>query len=357
MSNTRCLGILLLGTAACGSGAAEATIGTDGGTMTGSASESGAGAETPGAEGSSSGAASGSGDSGAGSGDSGETSGSASCPAQSRRDVEFSSLSGVDPNLTSLDVFPVPAGSPAPVVVFVHGGGWKIGDKTSHESNPEFLQFFHDEGFALASVNYRLIGDPGSPNADWSAQPTDVAAGVAWLVDHADELCIDAGRIALMGHSAGAHIVALLASDATYLDEHGIGFAQLSGVVPLDVNAYDIPFAIDNGAALGAPGAAVNLPSVFGDDPDEQWAASPISHVSASAGHPPFFIVWAPIFGGAEQMLSQAASDRFAAELEQAGAAVTVLGSLDDDHTSLASELGRPGDEPTEDIRMFLQSL
>ena len=248
----------------------------------------------------------------------------------------------------ALDLYPAPGDGPVPLVVFVHGGGWVEGDKSSI-GTADALDFFADEGIAVASVNYRLV-----PAAPWSAQPTDVAAAVAWLVEHADELCLDAERIALFGHSAGAHLVALVATDGDYLGAHGLDPADLRGVIPMDVNAYDIPWAIEHGAEHGVPTAAQNLTAVFTADAAQQVDASPITHVQSPGA--PFLIIWAPEFHELEQTLSQVASERFAAALQDAGVEASTYGALDDNHASLVGQFGQPGDQPTERIRAFLRS-
>ena len=284
-----------------------------------------------------------------------DTTGEVVCPTEPVLDVVFAEVPGIDPNLLSLDVYPAGTGQPSPMLVMVHGGGWVTGDKES--VSPGFLGFFEQEGITVVNTNYRLIGDAGSPDATWADQPTDVAAAIAWAVDNADALCIDVERVALMGHSAGAHLVALVATDNAYLGAHGLDVTLLDGVVPLDVSAYDIPFAIDNGPDLGVPSSPMNLSAIFTNDPAQQVAASPITHVSADAGHPAFFIVWAPIFNGLEQTLSQVESERFAEALLAAGVDAEVFGSLDDDHSTLAGQFGQPGDEPTDQVREFLQSV
>ena len=285
----------------------------------------------------------------------GETGDRVPCPTEPMFDIAFAEHTDIDPNLLSLDVRPAPGDGLAPAVVFVHGGGWMIGDKSGIETGAFALDFFADEGVTLVTTNYRLINDEGSPNATWSDQPADVSAALAWVSGHADELCIDRDRIILIGHSAGAHIAALVASDRAYLGAHDLDVSMLKSVVPLDVNAYDIPWAIENAAEHGLPSSSMSLQEVFTMDPEQHVAASPISHLDASIDHPPFLVVWAPVFQGVEQTLSEAASERFADALLAVGAEAEVLGSLEDDHSSLASQLGRRGHPPTEAIRALLQ--
>jgi acetyl esterase/lipase len=95
-----------------------------------------------------------------------------------------------------------------PVVLFLHGGGWALGDRTL--AGPAFTgrTFFErlaEAGFAVASADYRLSGEAVFP-----AQLHDVKGAVRWLRRHADEYGFDASRIVAWGESAGGHLAALL---------------------------------------------------------------------------------------------------------------------------------------------------
>ncbi len=114
------------------------------------------------------------------------------------RDVVYASPDGID---QQLDVY-LPAGDgPFPTLIWVHGGGWQNGDKTSARPALEFL----DEGYAVASLDYRLSGV-----ATFPAQIQDCKAGLRFLRAHAAEYRLDPTRFCAMGSSAGGHLVALL---------------------------------------------------------------------------------------------------------------------------------------------------
>ena len=133
---------------------------------------------------------------------------------------------GPDP-LQTLDVWPSAAFEPE-LIVFVHGGGWSRGDKRMMHGSDK-LRHWQGEAYAVASLNYRLV-----PDATVEQQARDIAAALALLKAQADELGFDAQYIALVGHSAGAHLVALIGTDERYLRGAGLSFADLSGVVLLD---------------------------------------------------------------------------------------------------------------------------
>ncbi|MBK6669766.1 MAG: alpha/beta hydrolase [Actinobacteria bacterium] len=132
--------------------------------------------------------------------------------AGSPRTVRYDERSGVDPNQLSLDVYR-PKGvadtAVCPVIVFVHGGAWRAGDKAKASIDTK-AAWAGRRGAVLVSVNYRLAPPGGS--AAWPDFGNDVAGAVAYVVDHADELGIDPGRVSLIGHSAGAHLVSIVAT-------------------------------------------------------------------------------------------------------------------------------------------------
>ena len=115
----------------------------------------------------------------------------------------------------------------APLVIYVHGGGWKRGDKLGATGTKD--EHYVDQGYAFASINYRLV-----PTNTVEEQAQDVADAVAYLVKKGGELGFDGNRVALMGHSAGAHLVALVGTDLGYLEKAGLSGNALRGIIPLD---------------------------------------------------------------------------------------------------------------------------
>ena len=107
----------------------------------------------------------------------------------------------------------------------IHGGGWRTGDKANQSQRRQKATFFAGNGFVYVSVNYRL-----SPAVRHPAHVEDVAKALSWIVDHIASYGGDPKRIFLMGHSAGAHLAALVTADKTYLTKLGKSPAMLSGV-------------------------------------------------------------------------------------------------------------------------------
>jgi acetyl esterase/lipase len=93
-----------------------------------------------------------------------------------------------------------------PLVVYVHGGGFEHGDKAGDSINPNNLQWLW-QGYAMASINYRLV-----QHALWPAQIEDCKAAIRWLKAHASDYGYLPNEIAVVGESAGGHLVAMLAT-------------------------------------------------------------------------------------------------------------------------------------------------
>ncbi len=115
---------------------------------------------------------------------------------------------------TTLDVFAPGKGSNHPIVLWIHGGGWSRGDKRNVDLKPAA---FTQEGYVFVSINYRL-----HPATDFRGQGADIAKAIHWAKDHASDFGGDGKQIILMGHSAGAHLAALVATDESYLQGEGL---------------------------------------------------------------------------------------------------------------------------------------
>jgi len=173
-----------------------------------------------------------------------------------------------------------PAMTPAPLVIFVHGGGWQRGSKDNATGRWKPAHF-PGEGYAFASINYRLV-----PAATVEQQAQDVAQAVKAFIERAGSLGIDRRRIVLMGHSAGAQLVALVGTDERYLIAAGLSFADPAGVIPIDGAAYDVPSQMRD----GPPIMQRTYAQAFGSDPARQRALSPTLQ-AASPNAPRFLLL------------------------------------------------------------------
>jgi len=185
---------------------------------------------------------------------------------------------GPDP-AQSLDLWqPAASATPAPLILFVHGGGWKRGSKDNATGKWKAVHF-PALGYAFASIDYRLV-----PEATVEQQAADVAAALKLLIDRADTLGLNR-RVVLMGHSAGAHLVALVGTDERYLKAAGLSFADLAGVIPIDGAAYDVPAQMSDGPGIMQQTYA----QAFGSDPARQRQLSPT--LQAAAPNAPRFLL------------------------------------------------------------------
>jgi arylformamidase len=249
---------------------------------------------------------------------------------------------GADPQ-QKLDFWHAAGSAPAPLIVFVHGGGWQRGDKAS-ATGVDQVTHWGAQGYAFASINYRLV-----PGATVEQQAADVAASIAWLKGHAATMGIDATRIVLMGHSAGAHLAALVGTDPHYLAQVGMSVASLRGVIALDGAGYDVP----RQTSAAGPLLRRTYAQAFGTDPVRQRALSPT--LQAAAPNAPAFLL---IHIARDD--SQAQAEALGAALTQAGTPAQVAG-VDGaglrGHMDLNQTLGSPGAPATAVVDAWLRQL
>ena len=225
----------------------------------------------------------------------------------------------------ALDIY-LPANPPtnmrgAPVMVMVHGGGWVIGDKSNKGVWREKVAHWGAQGYIFVSVNYRML-----PVADPLEQARDVARAIAWVQENAARHGGDATRMVVMGHSAGGHLVSLLAADPTLAAEHGA--RPWRGTISLDTAAFDVVDIMTNRHARLYDRA-------FGDDPALWHATSATARLKP---HPrPFLLVCST-----QRARSCARNEAFAQALTAKGGTSTLL-PLDLAHNQINTELGRPG--------------
>lgn len=155
---------------------------------------------------------------------------------------------------------------PVPVVVWVHGGGWRNGDK-DNRAGINLCRTWADQGFVVVGLDYRL-----TPAVVHPAHIEDVASGIAWIHEHIAEYGGDPQRVFLLGHSAGAHLVALAATAPKYLQAHKLTpKSALAGVMSIDTASYDL-------TTTQAPLVKRMVADAFGADPQTLKEASPLLH-------------------------------------------------------------------------------
>lgn len=231
-------------------------------------------------------------------------------------------------SLQGIDLW-VPEGAKnAPLVLFVHGGGWKRGSKNNAMGRAMPAHML-EQGYAFASIDYRLV-----PKNTVEEQAADVAAALAHLLKRADALGIDRSRVVLTGHSAGAHLVALVGTDERYLKRVGLSFADIDGVMPNDGAAYDVASQF----TMAGPRMKATYEQAFGTDPARQQALSPIAQ-AAAPNAPAFLLLHVKRPDAAAQ------SKTLAEALRQAGSQAEVAGFAGQGlkgHMEINRKLGQP---------------
>lgn len=189
------------------------------------------------------------------------------------KDLAYFEGSDADSIKHRLDLY-LPRGAESfPTVLFVHGGGWRTGDKNFlFDIYGKLASLFARNGVGCVVTNYRL-----SPKVKHPEHVKDVARAFAWTHKHLPDYGGNAKQIFVMGHSAGGHLCTLLAADETYLGDHGLKTSAIKGVLGLS-GVYEIN------------AAKSFFPSVFGDDPEVRRLASPVHHVRT--GLPPFLLLY-----------------------------------------------------------------
>jgi acetyl esterase/lipase len=260
-----------------------------------------------------------------------------------------------------------------PVVLFVHGGAWMIGDKCLFGLYRGFGRFLAKQGIVAVMINYRL-----SPAVKHPEHIRDVARAFAWTRRHIKEYGGDPDRIFLCGHSAGGHLVSLLATNECYLKDENLKLTDadckaIRGVISI-CGVYLIPTGEEFAALVadmltgllskGERPWALRLvmgrlvrdvkdynpfPLVFGDDPKSCEQASPVKHVRK--GLPPFLLVNAEM----DLPTLPAMAKEFAKALEKDGNTVEAMTLKHRDHNLIVFQAQSPDDPLGKAILEFIE--
>lgn len=245
-----------------------------------------------------------------------------------------------------LDVYSQPGSEKLPVVFWIHGGGWQVGDKKDVELKPKW---FTERGFVFVSTNYRLL-----PDVSMRELISDVASGLGWTHKNIEKFGGDPNQIFVMGHSAGAQLAAILCTDHRYLEKVGVPLTALRGCVPVDGDTYDIPAMIMtaemrqtlHGLPLPENGHRVK----FGNDPKLHVDFSAVTHIAKGKSIPPFLILYV---SGHPDVTAQA--KRLEMSLAQADIAVSSFGASNTNHSKLNDDLGQENDIATKKLFEFTE--
>jgi acetyl esterase/lipase len=243
------------------------------------------------------------------------------------KDLPYYEGDDADPVKHKLDLYLPKGQKDYPVLMFVHGGAWVIGDRKAYGMVGET---FARNGVGTAVISYRL-----SPQVQHPAHIQDVARAFAWVKKNIGKYGGKADQLFVCGHSAGGHLTALLATDESYLKAEGCCLADVKGAIPLS-GVYVIM-----GGALASP--------VFGKDEDVLKKASPVEHVKA--GDPPFLVVWADKdFPGCDRM-----SERMCKLLKDSKCEAESLLVKDRTHVTIVFKMREDEDPVTKAVLDFVE--
>lgn len=160
-----------------------------------------------------------------------------------------------------IDVYYQQGGQNLPVLFMVHGGGWRRGDKGGAHVAGNKAAHWVPKGFVFISANYRMV-----PDADPVVQADDIRAALSYAQTHAHEWGGNPDKFILLGHSAGAHLIAMVTS--LYEQSIRAGVRPWLGSIYLDSGALDVVKIMEK----RHPGL---YDKAFGEDPALWRAASP----------------------------------------------------------------------------------
>ncbi|MBX9912544.1 MAG: alpha/beta hydrolase [Pseudomonadaceae bacterium] len=190
-------------------------------------------------------------------------------PAPEQQHTVLRDLAYGQAPLQRLDVYLPEHPKHAPVLLMVHGGAWQVGDKQAEAVVVNKVARWLPKGFILVSVNYRLL-----PDAAPLQQAEDVALALAFTQQQAASWGGDGNKIILIGHSAGAHLVSLLAAKPALASQQGA--QPWLGTVALDSAALDVEQIMQQPHRRFYTHA-------FGAQPTYWAATSPFSQLDKSA--------------------------------------------------------------------------
>lgn len=218
------------------------------------------------------------------------------------KDIEYKYI---DSTSLQLDIYKLKdLTSPAPVMIFIHGGAWRTGKRSDYLP---YLIDYANKGFITATVSYRLV-----KKAIFPAAVQDVNCAVKWIKTHAGEYGIDPERIALIGGSAGGHLSLMVGYDGREAIFNEDCDLQIDSSVKVVIDLYG-PVDLTTPYAVGTYQVQDFLGTTYDKDPELYRMASPRTFISSDA--PPTLIFQGTI----DSLVPVSQSDSLAVWLAEAG--------------------------------------
>jgi acetyl esterase/lipase len=208
-----------------------------------------------------------------------------------------------------------PSSVPMPVVVFFYGGSWDSGNKEDYLFAAEA---FSSRGYLTVVPNYRVY-----PQVKFPELMHDPASAAKWVKTHIAGYGGDPNNIFLVGHSAGAHLLTMLALNSSYLNEVALKPSDFHGYIGL-AGPYDF-----------LPLKSARLKEIFGPEND-QWKSQPIRYVDGS--NPPLLL----LVGLKDDIVWPRNTFNLAKEIRQQGGAVHTIEFPDYGHIDMVAKLAKP---------------
>jgi enterochelin esterase-like enzyme len=223
-----------------------------------------------------------------------------------------------------LDIYSPKGAKDAPVLFFIHGGGWTQGSRSGFDRIGRTIA---KNGIVFVSTGYRL-----SPKVQHPAHIQDVARGFAWTAANIEKYGGSKDAIFVSGHSAGGHLCALLATDDDYLKAEKLSLSNIKGVIPVS----------------GVYVVSTRMKNIFGDDAEVAKKASPQNH--AREGLPPFLI----LYGDAEANQLGKQAEAFAPALKEKKVETAIVVGKDRNHGTIMMKMSDEDDPATQAVLEFI---
>jgi dipeptidyl aminopeptidase/acylaminoacyl peptidase len=244
------------------------------------------------------------------------------------KDITYAEGDEADKHKHQLDLYLPKGKKDFPVLFFVHGGAWVSGDRNYFGVYSAIGNAFARHGIGAVVISYRL-----SPKVQHPEHIKDVAAAFAWTKKNIEKHGGRKDQIFVCGHSAGGHLVALLATNETYLKAEGCSLKDIKGAIPMSGI-----FVLTDGFSS----------AVFGKGDEALKSASPARNIKE--GHPPFMIVYAD----KDMPFCEANSASFCKDLKAAKCDAEVCEIKSRNHMTIIMNFSKDNDPALEAALKFI---
>lgn len=238
-----------------------------------------------------------------------------------------------------LDIYSFAGAANAPVVIFVHGGTWQAG---SRQQGPKKIGLFNDAGFIYVSIDYRLV-----PDVRIEDELVDVEYAIKWVSDNIADFGGNGQNLHLFGHSAGAHLVTMVAITPRSVARPLLESGAVRSVYSSDLHSYDFVGFVQS--------AGSNIPPAYtraiGTDLARITALSPLQNISPARRIPDFLLSFSGQRNSAA--LRRSSAYGFADALRAAGGQAELFDGSHYNHKTIIRAVGTEADLSDTVIRFF----